>query len=162
MLHVCHVMYYVTSMWKIYAACVWRNWRTTPIWSTCVAPEEPVGPRSATFYSNRSFCPFPTSFVGHWNPEIVCCVYFHPSRLVEIPRGLNLGNISHVSLKNPTSATLLTCSSYSLTDPERNCWRLKFENALSIPPMTNQPSKFWENKLLKGISTFWEIFQISN
>ena len=45
-------------------------------------------------------------FSEHWNPEIVCCVYFHPSRLVEIPRGLNLRNISHISLKNPTSATL--------------------------------------------------------
>ena len=93
--------------------------------------------------SNRSFCLFfRRVLLGHWNPEIVCCVYFHPSRLVEIPRGLNLGNISHVSLKNPTSATLLTCSSYSLTDPERNCWRLKFENALSIPPITKKPWKF--------------------
>ena len=104
--------------------------------------------------SNRSFCLFPTSFVGRWNPEIVCCVYFHPSRLVEIPRGLNLGNISHVSLKNPTSATLLTCSSHSLTDPERNCWRLKFENALSIPPITNQPWKFGKNIYWRVLALF--------
>ena len=57
----------------------------------------------------------------HWNPEIVCCVYFHPSRLVEIPRGLNLRNISHISFKNPTSATLYMLLLLKTFDPEKSC-----------------------------------------
>ena len=53
--------------------------------------------------------------------------------------------ISEIFLTFPSRIQLLprfSCSSYSLTDPERNCWRLKFENALSIPPITKKPWKF--------------------
>ena len=106
--------------------------------------------------SNRSFCLFfRRVLLGHWNPEIVCCVYFHPSRLVEIPRGLNLGNISHVSLKNPTSATL--CLFLLLTDwprkklLETEIWKCTFHSTNYQKTM-----KIWKNIFWRIMALFWK------
>ena len=42
----------------------------------------------------HKFLAFRHDMLKHWNPETECCLCFHPSRLVEIPCGLNLRNVS--------------------------------------------------------------------
>ena len=43
----------------------------------------------------QNFLAFRHDMLKQWNPETECCLCFHPSRLVEIPCGLNLRNVSH-------------------------------------------------------------------
>ena len=66
----------------------------------------------------HNFLAFRHDMLKHWNPETECCLCFHPSRLVEIPCGLNLRNVSrfneeshfchafHVASKCPVTCIL--------------------------------------------------------